>query len=338
MKNTKENKEKIIQYLYGGLSETVRNEFEDLLFSDEDFSLFVEDVENDLIDEYIRGELEFDEKRRFETKYLNSESRQNRVDSARTLHAEVFNKENTSVVSQGESSGIWTAISNLFGVSNPVLAGSVAVLLLMTLFGGYWFITQQGARPDIAESNNTNETPAPKEPSVNETQTNKDDLPEVNKNSADIKPSPSPKTKTNNNTKTKRTPRKLEKDPKIKKEPKVVPKQSTIFAFSLMPPLRSSSTPVLRIPLIAKTVRLRLFDNFGSKYEQFRIELNGATGKTVWSRQIRASKKRPQKSIAISIPTRHLNQRNYEVAVYGITKDGSVEDVNFYNFVVQHRK
>ncbi len=343
MKNKQENKENIIRYLFGELPETVRNEFEELLFSDEDLSIYLEDIENDLIDEYIRGELEFDEKRRFEKKYLTTESRQNRVDLARTLQAKVFNEEKTTVISQTEKTGIWTSISSLFGISNPVLAGSVAVLLLMTLFGGYWFITQQGTNQDIAESNNSNETPLPeilpkpRESPVQKSQSNNSAEDDVESSDVNTKPTPSPKTKTDNNSEKKPTPRVPKKEPKTKREPKAVPKQSTVFAFSLMPPLRSSSTPILNIPSSAKTVRLRLFDNFGRKYKKFIVEVNNAIGKRIWRKQISASKKRLQKSIVVNIPKLYFNGGNYEIAVLGITKGGDVEEINFYNFIVRKR-
>lgn len=346
MKHSQENKKNAVQYLFGELAEAERDVFEERLFTDEDFSLFLDDVENDLIDEYIRGELEFEEKRKFESKYLTSESRRERVDLARTLNTEVFEKEKKIVTSVAEKATFWQFIAGFFKVPNLALAGGLAAIILLVLIGGIFLITQQGGNQEIVGANNSNimENPTPiqedptpeispktEENLSEDNQTKTNNLSESNKNvlEANAKPTPKPQKTNSNKPEKKQTPK------PVKKQPNTVPQKPRVFAFSLLPPLRSSQTPVLNIPSTAQTVRLQLFDNFGQKYEKFIIELNDSSGKTVWSEEIRASKKRPQKSITINIPNAQLKIGNYEIAVNGITKEGKVEEINFYNFVVK---
>lgn len=349
MKNIEENKKIATQYLYGELSNTERDNLEERLFTDEDFSLFVDEVENDLIDEYVRGELLFEEKRKFEKKYLTTESRFERVAVARTLQNELFNEE--KVVSTEESKGFWESLAGLFRLPNLALAGGLGAILLMLLLGGVWIATQPKSGENIVnkEDSNLKEnipvqieptpefTPEPEKSPSEVTQENTNKSEELDKKAVDTNKESVSKNPDVNKSKPKPTPKPVEKEPKTVKKPKPVRPQPKVFAFSLLPPLRSSTTPVLKIPSTAKTVRLRLLDNFGDKYEKFIIDLNNGGGSTIWSRELKASKKRPQKSISISISSDKFQKGNQEIAVKGITKEGEVEEINYYNFTVEKK-
>lgn len=353
MKEKLENKKKAIRYLYGELAAAERDGFEERLFADEGFSLFLDDVENDLIDEYIRGELEFEKKRKFESKYLTSDSRYERVALARTLQNELFKEE--TVVSATENPNNWKSITGFFRVPNLALAGGFAVILLLILLGGFWILNQSDKSENIAGADDSNQqentrltqktplpeiTPESEDLSTDEKQLNINNSSE-NKNDsidANTRQTPEPKNTDSNKIEKKPIQKPVREKPKTDEKPKTIQPPPRVFAFSLMPPLRSSETPVLKIPPSAETVRLRLFDNFGRVYEKFLIELNGSSGDTIWSRQITASKKRPQRLIVVSIPNKQFKSGNYEIAVSGITKKGSVEEINFYNFVVKKDK
>lgn len=352
MKNTLENKKLAIQYLYGELSEGKLDEFEEGLFTDENASLFLDEVEDDLIDEYIRGELEFEEKQKFEKNYLTTDSRHEKVAIARTLHKELFvNKENP-ISSISEDTTILQSIKDFFRMPNLALAGGLAVLLLMILFGGYWIFDKSNNSSKIVATDNSNQqnnilqkqeipveeiTPIPDETPENKIGANNKDTSESNKTLPDKANKPSIKEKKSKNTKKKTDSKPVQKKPKVNKKTQSVKPKPNTFIATLLPPLRSSQTPVLNIPKTAMNVRLKLFDNFGEVYEKFVVELNDASGNTIWSRQIFASKKRPQKSITINIPGNQFTSGNYEIAVKGITKEGSFEEVNFYNFVVNSK-
>jgi len=78
--------EKLIsQYLLGELSEDQQVEIEDRAFADEEFMAGITAVENDLIDEYVRGQMSDADRRRFESRFLNSESRRKRIEFAKAL-------------------------------------------------------------------------------------------------------------------------------------------------------------------------------------------------------------------------------------------------------------
>lgn len=354
MKNTLENKKKALEYLYGELKDAELDAFEERLFIDEDFSLFVDDVENDLVDEYVRGELEFEQKREFEKKYLTTDSRHERVAIARTLQEELFEDEKVAVVSTEEKTGILASLAGFLKAPNLALAGGLGALLLLVLLGGIWLATQP-SKNDFAEGGNKNKEeninqknvivqqntpPTPDETPEEQSETNVNESQETNNNSVNetAKPTPEVKKPNVNKPKVKPTPKPVQKKPKVNKKPKTVVRKPTTFVASLFPPLRSSQNPVLKIPASIKTVRLQLFDNFEPKYEKFVIELNSETGTTILSQEIKALKKRPQKSIRLNIPKSKLKAGTYEIAVKGVTKDENVEEINYYNFIVQREQ
>lgn len=72
------------RYLLGELPEKERSELEELYFSDNSVFTLLSVVEDELVDDYVRGVLQ-DDRERFERNYLNSEERRRRVQLARDL-------------------------------------------------------------------------------------------------------------------------------------------------------------------------------------------------------------------------------------------------------------
>lgn len=342
MKQTLDNEQQAIAYLFGELKGAERDDFEERLFLDEDFGLFINQVENDLIDDYVRGEMESGDKSKFENAYLTSETGRRKIRGAQILQEKLFDeKHNKIVFAEAPKASLWQIFAGFFRMPGLVWAGAMSAILVL-LFGGIWFLNQKPL--ERAEIDNKNfaavtPTPMPAPRNVN--------LPEDQSNTATEKTNINLESKTPNNVNQNLpsnsktpvrdvTPPKPAADrPRSRQKTNTVPPPPKVFAFSLQPPLRSSKRPVLRIPAETQTVRLRLFDDFGEKYDRYFAELNDGVGKAVWSREFTAGKKRPLKSITINIPREKFKTGSYELAVSGITPEGSVEEINFYNFVVE---
>src|SRR6476620_7406940 len=84
-----DNEKLISQYLLGELPEEQQVEIEDRAFSDKDYLATITTVENDLIDEYVRGELSAADQQRFESRFLASAERRKRVQFAKALRTVV---------------------------------------------------------------------------------------------------------------------------------------------------------------------------------------------------------------------------------------------------------
>ena len=339
MNQTLENEKQIISYLFGELNGAQRDELEEMLFLDEDFSLFVNNVENDLIDEYLRGELAAGEKQRFENAFLTSESRREKVRAAQVLQQKLFDENDEGFVTSTEiKASLWQTLADFFRLPNLALAGSLAAILLV-LFGGIWLINHQPIeRAEIDNQNqpsftptqvSTPQTASPVEENLSNVNTALDENKNLeNKNSLPENRKPGK----SDDAPTKPGANKPEKN----QSPQTAPPSQRIFAFTLLPPLRSSKRPVLKLPSDAEIVRFQLYDNFGEKYDKYLVELNDGGGKRIWSQKIDAdSKKHPQKLITVNVPGEKFNAGSYEFAVSGITSEGSFEEISFYNFVVQ---
>src|SRR5262245_18575812 len=75
----------IIRYLLNELYEDDQARFEDAYFSDGSLFEQVRALEEDLINDYVKGDLSGGERRRFESHYLASDQRRARIEAARQL-------------------------------------------------------------------------------------------------------------------------------------------------------------------------------------------------------------------------------------------------------------
>ncbi len=81
------------RYLLGPMTEEEMTQVEERYFSDPDLFARLEAVEEDLVDDYVRGNLSGAERGRFEQSYLNSPQRQEKVRFARLLQQYLAEQE-----------------------------------------------------------------------------------------------------------------------------------------------------------------------------------------------------------------------------------------------------
>jgi hypothetical protein len=86
-----------MDYLLGNLSSADSEHLDELSVADDEFADFLEQVENDLIDDYVRCELPQERRSQFESYYLASSERRKRVEIARTLLRYLDNAKDVDV-------------------------------------------------------------------------------------------------------------------------------------------------------------------------------------------------------------------------------------------------
>lgn len=337
MKEVLENERQAIRYLFGELANAERDEFEERLFLDQDMSLLVDNVENDLIDEYVRGELEFDEKRRFEQKFLISESRRERVRLAKVLQTKVFNEK---PLQAAPKVSFWQPLANFFRVPNSVWVGSLAVVLLMIALGGLWLSrpAENSQIVKIDDNQNVSNQPIKQispqiSPSLIGNSSNSKTMANIepSANTAPEKPKPAPLKKQDG------------KEPKPESAPQKpsaappMPEQRRIFAFSLLPTLRNGENPVLNIPPNTPIVRLRVVHRNQEEFIKYRVEIRNSDGDTIWSQEIPVSRKKSSQPLILNVESDTLKPDTYELELLGVTPEGQFEETNFYNFVVRKK-
>jgi hypothetical protein len=79
------DRERLAQYLLGGLSAAEAEALDELSITDDEVAARLEEVENDLVDAFVRGELKGKRLDQFNAHYLRSPRRRERVTFARSL-------------------------------------------------------------------------------------------------------------------------------------------------------------------------------------------------------------------------------------------------------------
>lgn len=135
------NNDRMVRYLLGSLSEEETERVEELSFVDDEFAVQLSAVENDLVDNYVRGRLSGEKLERFDSYYLASPKRRIKVENARILNAYAENAVATGKVvfasgaasAERSSPSISTLLRGFF--SFPRLILNTAVILVLVGIG-----------------------------------------------------------------------------------------------------------------------------------------------------------------------------------------------------------
>jgi hypothetical protein len=322
----------IARYLLGELPEEQQVEIEDRAFSDREFMASVTAVENDLIDEYVRGELSETDRRRFESRFLVSESRRKRVEFARALvqllpEMRVTERE-TRKASATRSS--WRdALAALIHELNPAGRIALATATLLILLGGAWLITQT-----LTLRSQLNRLQAQQSSQQNDRETLQRQIDAERRRSEELAAQL-------NQEKQQRaqSDESLRRLSETAKQPNEAPR-SIIASLTLLPGIsRGASTqPKLILPPNASIARLQIGIEPEEDYKSFSVELRTTGGRTVWMRDsLTTRSSRGGRSIRLTLPASVLLPGEYELRLRGLPETGPTEDVGFYYFQVMKR-
>lgn len=325
----KEEAEQIIRYLFGELVDRERDTLEDRIFAEEDFAAFLSAVEKDLIDDYVRNEMDSALRQRFEQKYLISETRREKIQTAMILQKEIFDEKEAIIVEVQPT--FWQKIAGFFRFPNPVLAGGLAAVLLLVLLG--WILLRQSPTvPEIVKDENENRQIPPPTPQVS---------PQVSPN---VESNENSKTVENVNKSVNAEPKKPEIKPSPTKTPtekpekrEVSPPQPRPFFATLLPTTRSGETPVLTIPKTTENVRLRVVHDNLQPFFKYRLELRNSDGKLINTREFIINEKNLSRPVTLNVKNSALPAGTYELTLSGVTAENRPEEIKFYNFTVRNK-
>lgn len=342
MIEVEENKEQAVRYLFGELNEAERDALEDRLFADDELSLFLSAVEKDLIDDYVRGEMDAALRQRFERRYLTSESRREKIRLAGVLHKKLFaekiiNPEIAAPVAVPKAS-FWASLADIFRMPNLALAGGLAVILLFALFGGWLLLRRPQNIPEIVRDENANRqmhVPTPQMPPENTP---------VNRNSGAENPNTAPTPETNANQ-TPSIENKLPENkmpekrptpaPRPTEKPDETPPPPRIVFATLFPLLRSDEKPILTVPKNAESVRLRVVHDNLKPFARYRVEIRNQSGALIYTRETLVNAKNPAQPLSLNIKAATLGAGAYELLLSGIGEDKSAAEIKYYNFSIK---
>jgi anti-sigma-K factor RskA len=334
------DEKQITSYLLGDLSEEEESRIEERFLRDVEYRESIQAVEDDLIDEYVRGELTPSGREQFEKRFMSLPHRRQRVEFAKALtkafaepHALAAVRD-TSAVDAREL--IQSSLLNFLRTPKWAFRFAMAALAVLLVFSGLWLLNKTGQRrtqPDGLQaerqpSRQTESLPAPTadagarhDEQAVQPQSGREPFAQ-GKELAGQKP-PREQEGTNPLV-TRRSP-----------APSVA-----IASFVLSPGMARSGneTQKLLIPQTAQLIRLRLDIERGDEYQSYRAELRTVSGNTVWKRDmLRAQSKAAGSSVVLSLPNHILTPGEYELTFTGITGKEKSEDVGYYYLSVLKR-
>ncbi len=331
MKNNPFKDDLIVAYLLGDLPEEKQCEIEDRAFQDRHYHQEILAVESDLIDEYVRGELSDSWRRQFEERFLASTERRNKVAFARALatvlpETAVIEKKPLLVARTPVS--LWDALKAFLRGLSPAVGFSLAAALLVIIAGSLWLLSETlRLRTQVAELQ------AAQQSEQRNRQALEGQLADERTRGEDLS-----SRLQDEQQQREELIRELERQ---REEMTSKPALPGILSLALLPgTARGANTRAkLILPPSARVVRLQLSLEPGDEYKHFRVELHARAAPALWSQNnLSARTTRAGQIITLNLPAKLLDNGPYEVALKGITNEGKIEDVAYYNFDVLKAK
>ena len=153
------NTEEMKRYLFHELSETERDALEERFFEDDTLFYELVELENNLVDQYARGELASNDRTRFERSLPKSPERREKVANAAALQKFIAEEKQTvaapvAIVSE-EKQSIWQSISNFFSFRMPVLQMATTAMTLLLMVGvGFLLYERTRIGQELARARN----------------------------------------------------------------------------------------------------------------------------------------------------------------------------------------
>ena len=320
MVETPLNEQKIVSYLLGELPEAEQVEVEDRAFADQKVLQEILAVEQDLVDDYVSGDIPADKLRKFETHFLASAERREKVAFARAL-ATVVNetpapRETRAVMTAAPS--WWEGLTAFF--TRPLTAYSFAAAALVLFAVGSWLVFDRIRLSSELAQLRTNQ-----DSQLAQRQQLEKDLANERRRNEELLASrgtPSPQT------------------PAPEAVPTPTPAETPapiVATLMLLPGMSRGGTSVPSVTLArdASLLRLQIGIDPQESYQRYRVELRNEKGQQVLAQgNLAAHAGRNGRNITFSVPVKVVNTGRYEVALKGVAQDGGSEDVGFYYFDV----
>jgi hypothetical protein len=308
------------QYLLGELAENQQVEIEDRAFEDPKLLKSITALENDLIDEYVAGEIPVRKRERFETHFLAAAERKKKLAFARALHSVISNRQQQERRTAEYSSRPSFYDKLLAFLVRPATAYAFAATTLVLLGLGLWLAVYSfRLRSEVAHLQAAQESQASQqrqlEAEINNERKRNEEL------AAQLHQEPTPP-----------------QIPDQQKEPQPTePTRSPILAtLTLLPGLSRSGSAVPHLTLAKDVteVRLRIGIDPRDEYKSFRVVVSEA-GRPIASRDhLTARGSGASRAIPVNIPAKMMRSGRHEVALKGVTANGTTEDVGYYYFDV----
>jgi hypothetical protein len=315
--NTDIRENRIYRYLLGDLPEAEQLALEQAVFADSEIFEQMWDIENRLVDGYVRGRLTPADKNLFEQNYLASPVHRERVAFARTLvQATDSGTQQEKAPTQTEPSiSRWQSFLASFKGTQWRWA-MAAVMLILTVSGAWLLSERARLREQVSQLQQQRASEQQRAEELEREMARERE--QSDKLAAEVA----------------RLQEETQHAEKPVPTPTPVNERASIAAFFLSPKMlmRSGGEPQpLKVAKEAETVLFRM-NTEEPATRSFQVNLRSVEGAQVWSRA--SIKARPHtksgSSIAISIPANRLSTGDYILTLSAAEGSNEVQEINRY--------
>ena len=306
------------EYLFGLLPQEQTEQMDEWSVADDEFAARLDTFESDMVDAYVRGKLSGETLKKFQTVYLSSPRRRQKVAFAEGLYALAARQPAPPAVVKGGRTSLFGSGLGLFALPRLAWAGGLAMLLAI----GALLVDNLHLRDSMHQVANDRAALEQREHDLqaqlqSEHASNAktaSELEQVEKSLAELK----------NNSAAKR----------------VASQQSSLpvsfVAFVLAPQLRGGTQmPTLTLPQGTTQVHFRL-DLESNDYPHYRVALKSLQDEQIlWrSGPLTAVTKDESSTLSTIVPAKLLRQQMYQLDLTGTPPSGKGELVSSYVFRV----
>ena len=312
----------LTEYLLGAASEEDIEHLDELSITDDALASRLSAVEHDLVDAYVTGELSGKALERFDSHYLSSPGRQQRVRFAQTFQQ--LAAEGATRLVESHSKRARTGFFPGFFAMPRLAVGWAVVAASMLMLVAVAYLLRENSRMRTSMVNARAERATLQE---GEQELQKQ-LDQQRSTLAD-------------------TTKELEgvRQSLAEAEDKLAAGQTTsgmdgksnlgaVLSFVLLPPTRAAGRlPEFRLQPTAKYVDLQLVLE-SDDFQAYRASLKDPTS-TIWqSRALKPASRGQNKSVSVRLPATSLKPQNYSLELTGIASSGAAEIIGNYSFKV----
>lgn len=348
MKQNAEHEPELRTYLLGGLMPEDALSVEARLFLEDDYSKFLKAAEDDLVDDYVNGELTSEDREKFERHFLSDPTRRDDVKVARALKRYISAETAAQAVEEESGQAFKTSATpkrtffHFAPARAQLLRLAAAVALLVVTAGGAWYIITNLSRP-APELARTQEqpTPAPEHPpptitndagARDEKLVNEEDRRQEEKQFArEGGPPASPQVQGRGNSEIGR---------RQTRPPRPSPSRGELssgaIAVTLLPVgISRDESGLKEVPIPPRDGALSLqLPLVGTQaYRLFEATLYDEKGVAVrsWA-DLKPTASDPVAFVAVGVPGSLLTPQRYQMKLRAATPDGGKRDISSYHF------
>jgi len=311
------------RYLLGELSESEQSALEEKYFTDPQIFNEVLEIESELVDGYVRGQLANEVRERFEQTYMANPARGERVKFAAALAARLDQiKQPVTNREQATLPVSWwqRLLASLRGQS-PTLKFSMALATLVVVLGGVWFFVESWRRQqsELARTQAAHEAQQQREREQSQPPAEQGKQAEELAELKRVEPTPEQIT---------------QPSPTISPAPRSVSLALTVGGVR-----GGDNTKIPTLVISPDTTQARLQLTLKeNNYPSYRASLQTIAGVEIFSQTgVKPGRAKTGASFVFTVPAHQLAAGDYVLTLRGNNPDGEVDDLSKSLFRVEKR-